>query len=250
MAILPRLAFDRRLLGAAFSAAIHVAALALLLLWHFPPVPRDNKAAITVVDLPDRPPPEKPPPPPPEPQPTPGAAKSHEAAPPALRAEAAPLAAAVVPLVIPSYAPAPIPATGDQPASGAALAGTGIGAGGAGNGTGGGGNGGGGGAAEGPGEGTEPVITRGDFKPSDYPKALRETRPRGRTWTEVMVAVNGRPLSCRVTRSSGTALLDSETCRIIMQRFRFRPGRDTARKPVVAPFEIDIAWEFLDLNEQ
>lgn len=249
MAIPPRFALDRRFLSAAFSAAIHLAALALLLLWHFSPAPRTDKAAITVVDLPDRPAPEKMPPPP-QPQPTRGAAKASAAAPPAPHAEAAPLAAAVVPLVIPSFAPAPIPATGDQPASGAALAGTGTGAGGAGNGTGGGGNGGNGGAAEGAGEGTEPVITRGDFKPSDYPKALRETRPRGRTWTEVMVAVNGRPVSCRVTRSSGIALLDSETCRIIMQRFRFRPGRDAAGKPVVAPFDIDIAWEFLDLGER
>lgn len=249
MANLPTLTLDRRFLSAAFSAAIHIAAFALLLLWHSAPVSRDNKAAITVVDLPDRPPPEKTPPPPPDPQPTSGAAKAEKAAPPAPRAEAAPLAAAVVPLVIPSFAPAPVPATGTQSAAGAALAGTGTGAGGAGNGTGGGGNGS-GGADEGVGEGTEPVITRGDFKPSDYPKALRETRPRGRTWTEIMVAVNGRPLSCRVTRSSGTALLDSETCRIIMQRFRFRPGRDPAGKPVVAPFDIDIAWEFLDLNTQ
>jgi periplasmic protein TonB len=250
MARMPRLSIDRRFLSAAFSAAIHAAALGLLLLWHFSPAPRDDRAAMTVIELPDRPPPEKPPPPPPQPQPTPGAARSREAAPPAPRAEAAPLAAAVVPLVIPSFAPAPVPATGTQPNSGAALSGTGTGAGGAGNGTGGGGNGGGGGAGQAQGEGTEPVITRGDFKPSDYPKALRETRPRGRTWTEVMVAVNGRPISCRVTRSSGTALLDSETCRIIMQRFRFRPGRDAARKPIVAPFEIDIGWEFLDLNPE
>lgn len=249
MAILPRLAFDRRFASAALSAAIHIAVLALLLLRHFSPSPQADKPAMTVVDLPDRPPPdETPPPPPPPPQPTQGAAKANEAAPPAPRAEAAPLAKAVVPLV-PSLPSAPVPATGNQPAAGAALAGTGTGAGGTGNGTGGGGNGGGGGLGERTGEGTEPVITRGDFKPSDYPKALRAAGLRGRTWTEIMVAINGRPLSCRVTRSSGTPLLDSETCRIIMQRFRFRPGRDAAGKPVVAPFEIDIAWEFVDLNK-
>ncbi len=247
MATMPRLSLDRHFLSAVLSAAIHVAVIALLLLWHFSPAPRDLKSALTVVDLPDRPPPDKPPPPPPERHPTPGAAKAQAAAPPAPREEAAPLAKAIVPLAVPSFAPAPVPATGNQAASGAALAGTGTGAGGAGNGTGGGGNGG-GGTGEGAGDGTEPEITRGDFKPSDYPKALRETRPKGRTWTEVVVALNGRPISCRVTRSSGTALLDSETCRIIMQRFHFRPGKDAGGKPIVAPFEIDIGWEFLDLT--
>jgi protein TonB len=155
MATLPGLAFDRRLLSAAFSAAIHIAVIAVLLLWHFSPAPRETKAAITVVDLPDRPPPDKPPPtpPPPEPHPTAGAAKAREAAPPAPTAEAAPLAKAIVPLTVPSFAPAPVPATGTQAAAGAGSSGTGTGAGGAGNGTGGGGNGG-GGAGDGSGEGT------------------------------------------------------------------------------------------------
>ena len=205
---------------------------------------------MTVIDLPDRPAPEQPPPPPPpQPRATPGTAKSGKAGPPAASAKAAPLAVAL-PLTVPTFAPAPVPSTGNQTSSGAAQAGTGTGAGGAGNGSGGGGNGNGGSGGDPQREGTEPRIVRGDFKPSDYPKALREARPKGRTWTEVMVGTNGRPLSCRVERSSGTPLLDTETCRIIMQRFRFRAGLDANRKPVVAPFYIDIAWELLDLNEE
>lgn len=210
---------------------------------------------MTVVDLaeppPDRPPP-PPPPPSPEVAPTQGEAKAGVAGAPAPKAEAAPLAAAI-PVVQPTLPAAIVPATGPAPVVGAGITGDGSGAGGAGNGPGGGGSGDGGSGAGGRGRGgttIEPQIVRGPFHPSDYPKALRPNGPSGRTWTEVMVGVNGRPLSCRITRSSGTALLDSETCRIIMQRFRFRPGRDAANKPVVAPFEIDIGWESIDLTEQ
>jgi periplasmic protein TonB len=249
MAILPRPALDRRFLGAAFSAAIHAAVLALLLLWHFPPSEGGDKAAMTVVDLPDRAPPEKPPPPP-SPQPTPGAAKSDDAAPPAPRAEAAPLAKAVVPLVIPSFTPAPIPATGNQPASGAALAGTGTGAGGAGDGTGGGGNGGGGGDARSRREGTEPEVIRGSFRQSDYPKELREQGPRGTTWADVVVGANGRVTSCRISRPSGIPQFDAKTCQILLQRFRYRPARDAAGNAVAAPDSFSVDWDYVDLNQE
>jgi protein TonB len=237
-----------RFIAAALSAAIHLAVLAALLLWHFSPSPPVASSALSVVELPaPQPPEEKKPPPPPEPHKTGGKAKSEAAAPPAPKAASAPLAAAIVPLVAPSFAPPPTPSTGNQQSSGNALAGTGSGAGGTGNGTGRGGAGEGG--SGGTREGTAPEVVRGDFKPSDYPKALREAGPRGRTWTEVMVAPNGRPVSCQVTRTSGTGLLDTETCRIIMQRFRFRPGRDAAGRAVLAPFYIDIAWEYVDLTK-
>ncbi|MDB5724296.1 MAG: hypothetical protein JWQ16_1050 [Novosphingobium sp.] len=248
MATLPGLVFDRRLLSAAFSAAIHIAVIAVLLLWHFSPAPRETKAAITVVDLPDRPPPDKPPPPPPEPRPTPGAAKAHEAAPAAPRAEAAPLAKAVVPLVTPSFAPAPVPATGTQAASGAALAGMGTGAGGAGNGTGGGGNGS-GGSGDGEGEGTEPEVIAGDFKISDYPKELRETGIAGTTWTKVIVGANGRALSCEIERSSGNTVLDDKACEIIMRRHRYRPARNAQGQPIQGRYDFDIFWHQIDLNK-
>lgn len=239
---------QRRVLATVLSAAIHVAALAALLLWHFSPTPRDTGPALTVVDLsaPAPPTPPEPPPPPPRPAESPGSAKAGAAAPPGPKAEAAPLASAI-PIIVPSLVPAPVSSTGTAASSGAASSGTGTGAGGSGSGTGGGGDGLGG--SGGAGEGTPPEIVRGDFKPSDYPKALRQAGPSGRVWTEVMVAVNGRPVSCRVARSSGTPLLDTETCRIIMRRFRFRPGRDAAKRPVLAPFYIDIEWEYVDLNK-
>lgn len=204
--------------------------------------------ALTVVDLPERPSePKKPPPPPPQPKPTQGAAAARAAGAPAPKAEAAPLAAAI-PVTVPRFVPAPLPATGDAPGSGAALAGSGTGAGGTGNGQGGGGDGSGGNGGR-QREGTDPQVIGGSFRKSDYPKELREQGPTGTTWAEVIVGTNGRVTSCRISRPSGIPQFDAKTCQILLQRFRYRPARDAAGKPIAAPDSFSVDWDYVDLNE-
>lgn len=246
MATFARPRTSRRLAALTLSAAIHLAALAALLLWHFAPAASDREAPMTVVDLAD-PPLEKPKPPPPEPMRTHDRASSGAPAPAGPKAEAAPLAAAI-PVVIPTLPASIVPATGAAASSGAALSGSGTGAGGAGNGTGGGGDGNGAGGRTR--LAAEPQAIRGYFNKNDYPKALREAKPKGTTGAEVMVGVDGRPLSCRVTDPSGIPLFDSETCRLLLKRFRFRPARDMSGKPVAAPWAMDVDWDYIDLNEE
>lgn len=241
-----RPASSRRLVALALSAAIHIAALSALLLWHFSPVPGEREPPMAVVDLAEDPPPETPKPPPPPP------AKREEARPGAAapagpKAEAAPLAAAI-PVVVPTLPASLVPATGQAVNSGAASSGTGTGAGGTGTGTGGGGEGSGsGGRAR---EGTDPVVVRGDFRQSDYPKELRETGPKGVTWAEVIVGINGRVTSCRITKPSGIPQFDAKTCQILFQRFRYRPARDALGRPVAAPDSFSVDWDYQDLNEE
>lgn len=241
-----RPARSRRLVALALSAAIHIAALAALLLWHLAPVPVDREPPMTVVDLPEDPPPETPKPPPPQPEAKLDEARPGAAAPAGSKAEAAPLAAAI-PVVVPTLPASVVPATGQAVNSGAANSGTGTGAGGAGNGTGGGGTGGGGGRAR---EGTDPVVVRGDFRQSDYPKELRATGPKGVTWAEVIVGTNGRVTSCRITKPSGIPQFDAKTCQILLQRFRYRPARDALGRPIAAPDSFSVDWDYLDLNEE
>jgi protein TonB len=229
------------------SAAIHIAALAALLLWHFSPVPGDRDPAMTVVDLAEDPPPETPKPLPPPPEPQHEKAASGAPAPAGPKAEAAPVAAAI-PVVVPTLPASILPATGTAASSGAATLGTGTGAGGAGNGTGGGGDGNGTGGR--PRLAAEPQAIRGYFNKNDYPKALREAKPTGTTGAEVMVGVDGKPLSCRITDPSGIPLFDSETCRLLLKRFRFRPARDMSGKPIAAPWAMDVDWDYIDLNEE
>lgn len=253
MSKLPWPAADRRVLAVALSGAIHLAALAALLFWQFAPASDPAGPAITVVDLPDPALPEDPPPQPapePSPQPTRGAMKADAPAPPAPKAEAAPLARAI-PVTLPTFAPAPVPSTGVLPNSGAASAGTGSGAGGEGRGSGGGGNGSGGGEPPvAPRLGTRPQIIRGGFRESDYPKELRAQRPEGTTWAEVIVGTNGRVTECRISRPSGIPQFDAKTCQILFQRFRYRPARDLAGRPVPAPDSFSVDWDYVDLNEE
>lgn len=250
MPLSARPAPSRRLVALALSAAIHIAALSVLLLWHFAPVAGDREPPMTVVDLAEAPPPEPPKPPPPEPRAKRENARPGASAPAGPQAEAAPLAAAI-PFVVPTRAASIVPATGQAVNAGTAGSGTGTGtgtgAGGTGNGTGGGEGGGGGGRIR---DGTDPVVIRGDFRQSDYPKELRATGPKGVTWAEVIVGIKGRVTSCRITKPSGIPQFDAKTCQILFQRFRYRPARDGLGRPIAVPDSFSVDWDYQDLTEE
>lgn len=177
------------------------------------------------------------PPPPPvvkvEKRPSPSRRPEGEAAPPARVARASPVIAPmpVVPVPIPPpVIAAPRVDVGADNRSGAApIDGPGTGAGGIGDGRGSGGAGDGDGGG---GEDTPPRWLRGSLKDSDFPDELVETGRGGIVGVRYSVEVNGRVGSCSVTRSSGEPVLDALTCRLIRERFRFRPSLDPAGVPV------------------
>lgn len=82
-------------------------------------------------------------------------------------------------------------------------------------------------------------LISGEILPSDYPRELGNAGIGGRVSVTFTVEVNGRATGCRITRSSGIPQLDALTCRIIEQRFRFRPTTDRYGRPV--PDEVD--WD-------
>lgn len=192
------------------------------------------------------------PPPPPEPKkveqrPSPSRRPEGEASPPNLRSRATDIAAP--PIVIPVPSPviaAPQPLFGNDASTGSAdIAGPGTGAGGIGNGLGSGGDGdgdgGGGGGGAGDGE-TPPRFRSGRIRDSDFPDALRETTGGGTVGVRYTVLTTGRVANCRITRSSGVSLLDQTTCRLIVERFRFRPSLDAAGHPVQADIVENHEW--------
>jgi len=172
-----------------------------------------------------------PPPPPPRTVPEPPRAshkKSGKAAPANLRAKPAEIVAPRVdiPPPPPPVVAAPKAGPGTAPSAGAApVPGPGTGAGGQGDGTGGGG--------DGDGDGGTPLeLIKGHIKDSDYPADAYRDHASGTVYLRFIVGVNGRVTSCTVTKSSGNADLDNTTCRLIMERFRYRPTRDRNGKPV------------------
>ena len=77
------------------------------------------------------------------------------------------------------------------------------------------------------GGGTDLEHIAGEIRPSDYPRALGRAGVGGRVSVTFTVQVEWTGVSgCSVTRSSGVAELDALTCRLIEQRFRFRPSSD------------------------
>ncbi|MFZ9395351.1 MAG: energy transducer TonB [Erythrobacter sp.] len=68
---------------------------------------------------------------------------------------------------------------------------------------------------------------------------------RGMTGTarfELAIAPNGRVTSCRITRSTGHAVLDEATCRLITQRARFDPASDASGNVAAGSYSSSIRW--------
>ena len=76
----------------------------------------------------------------------------------------------------------------------------------------------------------------------DYPASAIRANEQGRTGYRLTVGTNGRVTGCTVTSSSGSATLDSTTCRILRARARFTPARDAQGEPVEAFHEGVITW--------
>ncbi|MDP9415125.1 MAG: TonB family protein [Pseudomonadota bacterium] len=188
-------------------------------------------------------------PPPLEERPAPEASSPHEegaAAPPNLASEATPIVAPppkirveVPPPVV--AAPLPTQRPGNDPTAGTStVMGLGTGSGGEGSGTASGGSGMGTGGAGG---GARARLERGRLLNEDYPRRAMRAGAEGIVSVLFTVGTDGRAGGCRVTRSSGNADLDRTTCRLIEQRFRYKPATDAEGKPV--PELITKTYEWL-----
>lgn len=160
--------------------------------------------------------------------------KKDEASPANLRNKATAVFAPVLP---PLRQPAPIiaaprPDAGSASNTGASdRVGPGQGAGGTGDGTGGGGNGDGNGTGDAEAV-TRPIQIKGKLRWSDLPRDLRQSHRGGELELVYRVNIDGTVSNCRVTTSSGLPSLDAQTCRLITERFRFRPSRDASGRAV------------------
>ena len=175
------------------------------------------------------------------------------AAPPGLESRPTEIVAPPPVLPLPAIPAAPVAGPGFNPTSGATpLPGPGTGAGGVGTGTGSGRFGDGPGSGldgDGDGDGgySPPRRIRGRISDRDYPAAVGEAGGGGLVYVIYTIEPDGRATQCRITRSSGNRALDSTTCRLIEQRFRFEPSRDRRGRPVRSRMVQDHYWEVEDL---
>ena len=205
-------------------AAIHVALLSAFLHLSGRVDFGDPQRVLRVFDVK-----EVPPPPPPQrevPKPAERQQKPKEeeaaAAPENVKSQATPVVAPkpriqlpvpvpVTPSETPNEGAAPTQGAGERPGQGTGAGGTGTG-----TGTGGGGE---GGYAQGP-RLLTPVLRGRDFS-----RALLDQWPRNTpAFLRLRIDANGRVLQCIVDRGSGVPAIDSELCRLVQTRFRYRPA--------------------------
>jgi len=181
--------------------------------------------------------PHAPPPPVPivQPQAQPQAKREPSSAPKAepvrLGGSPGPQPAAAPPSVTPVVAVQPLaPPLGGGSGAGPAI-GSGSGGGAGGNGFGDSGEG-----------GTDLEQIAGAILPSDYPRRLRESGIGGRVEFTFTVGPSGRVTRCAITRSSGVPELDALTCRLVQQRFVYRPSTDRYGRPIADEVEGEHVW--------
>lgn len=176
--------------------------------------------------------------PPPVPPPTRHTPKAAHRASPAPKTEPKPPGGSPGPRPAhapPSVAPAVPVRPSASPSGGGAGTGPALGSG-AGGGTGGRGD------EESGDGGTDLEQIAGAILPSDYPRHLREAGIGGRVGILFTVGPNGRVTRCTVTRPSGVPELDALTCRLIQQRFVYRPSTDSRGRPIADEVEGEHDW--------
>ena len=169
-----------------------------------------------------------PPAPLPSPEPDPGGAREEGRR--ATPREAPPERLPVLPTPVPRAS-----STGGTSTSGAREQGSGTGAGSDGLGTGSGAGGGG----TGSGAATKPVLISGaidDARAYPIPQGGREARIGKTVIVALTVGTNGRPSACRTYSTSGLPETDAITCRLALERLRFRPATNARGEPVVGTF--------------
>jgi TonB family protein len=80
------------------------------------------------------------------------------------------------------------------------------------------------------------------FSDEDYPAAALRNHEQGAVAFRLEIGADGSPTGCSVTGSSGSTLLDSTTCRLLMERARFEPARDSQGRPTADSYSGRIVW--------
>jgi protein TonB len=92
----------------------------------------------------------------------------------------------------------------------------------------------------------EPARARADLgsyvSDGDYPASAIRNEEQGTTRFLLQVGADGKVTGCTVTRSSGSAALDSTACRLMRSRARFTPARDGNGSPTADSVANAIHW--------
>ncbi len=75
-----------------------------------------------------------------------------------------------------------------------------------------------------------------------YPADAMKKNETGRVVADIDVAADGRPIACRIRRSSGSISLDDATCEVMMKLGRFEPAVDVFGAPLAGTANGSLNW--------
>jgi TonB family protein len=91
---------------------------------------------------------------------------------------------------------------------------------------------------------------QGLFRSDDYPAGALDRDEQGKVDVRVKVNKVGTVSDCVVTKSSGFAALDTQTCRIIWMRGKFKPARDKRGRPIPSEAYGRITWQIAEADDE
>ena len=86
---------------------------------------------------------------------------------------------------------------------------------------------------------------QGLIRPEDYPDSAVRQMKSGTVAFVMLVNEQGRVADCTVVETSGVAALDAQSCAIMAERARFKPGIGMDGKPAKSVFKQRITWRVM-----
>jgi TonB family protein len=88
----------------------------------------------------------------------------------------------------------------------------------------------------------EPIAPGNWITNDDYPSAALRAGESGTTLFRLSVSAEGKPTGCTVLESSGSTVLDLQTCAVAGRRARFKPATDKAGAAIPGIFAANFIW--------
>jgi TonB family protein len=89
---------------------------------------------------------------------------------------------------------------------------------------------------------TDARLLAGSIGEEDYPDAAVRAGVEGSVTAGFTVTARGVVEDVHVLSSSGSGILDRAACRLIAERFRFEPARDSAGTPIAQKLRRTVTW--------
>jgi TonB family protein len=84
------------------------------------------------------------------------------------------------------------------------------------------------------------------FNGDVYPPEAQRAGQQGRVVTLIQIDAAGKVTNCRVVDSSHFPALDDGTCRVLLDRGRYRPAKDTGGQPVASWALQPVKWQLAE----